>query len=122
MTLLAMERLGTSSYSDAARRIGLGLHADKNVKRWATGGGSPDFEKTLLLLQAAGLLREEPAARAGGTAEDPIETRLRSLEDRVAESVRLTKEALRLLREAPPRADGAPRARSRAKRPTGTDG
>lgn len=59
-------------------------------------------------------LHGEPASAEA--AEESIVRRLQSLEEKVAESVLLTREALSLLREALQRDDGAPRARGRARK------
>lgn len=68
------------------------------------------------------LLHGDPEPRTSTAGDDRLESivvRLESLEAQVAQSVKLTKEALRLLRAAPPQAGAAPRAR---RRETGTGG
>ena len=56
-----MERLEVTGYTALARKLELGLHGDRRVKRWAEGENEPNYEETLTLLRAVGLLRDEPS-------------------------------------------------------------
>lgn len=58
---LVMERMKVETAGQVAAGLGLrGYGAPKKVSRWLSGENEPDYEATLLLLRAAGLLREKP--------------------------------------------------------------
>lgn len=58
----AKERLGVKTDTDLARALGLKDYAaPQRIRRWRLGQNEPDYEATLLLLEAAGLLNEEAA-------------------------------------------------------------
>jgi hypothetical protein len=120
---LAMKNTGAKGHADLARKMGLGPGGDTRVRRWVNGPkpNKPRYDETLVLLRLAGLLREAPGAtEQDAQPGDPLEARLEALEARVKESVRLTKQTVRLLLEARPPAAAAPRGRSPGR--TGTDG
>ena len=66
-----MERLDTESYTEFARKINLtSYEAPKRVRRWADGENDPDFEGTMLILEAVGWLSMDAPVRVG---VDPAE-------------------------------------------------
>lgn len=91
MVELAAERLGIPADSDTrlARALGLdGYAAPQRVRRWRLGQNEPDFGSTLLLLEAAGLLRDEatsPPAASAHAAPDDLRTIIREELERAAE-------------------------------------
>lgn len=69
---LAMEKLEVTGYTALARKLELGLHGDRRVKRWAEGENEPNYEETLTLLRAVGLLREEPSEPLPAFLFEPV--------------------------------------------------
>ncbi len=62
---LAMRRLGTESYADLARALGLSSYAaPKNIRRWLDGETKPGYESTLKLLDLVGALNEGALERS----------------------------------------------------------
>lgn len=63
LVLRAAKRLGVEGDAALATALGLvGYNAPSRVRRWRVGENEPDYSATLLLLEAAGLLRQAPAS------------------------------------------------------------
>jgi len=68
----AMAATGTETATDLARTLRMTSYsAPRNIKRWLDGVAQPDFEATLLLLDAAGLLASTPAAAKASRLTSP---------------------------------------------------
>jgi transcriptional regulator with XRE-family HTH domain len=71
---LAMEATGSRTLSDLARALGLTSYAaPRNIRRWIEGETNPDYDATLRLLEAAGLLKR--GGTQGGTSSGTQTTR-----------------------------------------------
>ena len=49
------------------------INAPKRMQRWVDGPHTPKYEDTLVLLKAAGLLKERPSRRSTPAARDPAQ-------------------------------------------------
>lgn len=123
---LALSELADGSPAKLVRVLRLGevlttVDPAKAVARWRDGKNEPSYTVTIRLLDGLGMLREPEGSAAALPAKRRLSTddRLSALEAEVAESVKLTKEALRLLREARRPTAGDPRAPQREKWGTG---
>lgn len=67
----------------------------RKLYKWWRGEQAPNFEATITLLRAGGLLREDAGEAVLPLAEHPPEDRLRSLEAKVDRQTRATTKALR---------------------------
>jgi hypothetical protein len=60
-----MRKLGARGPKDLARKAQLDpWYVDKRIRNWLQGRNEPNFEATILLLQAAGWLDEDGLRRA----------------------------------------------------------
>jgi hypothetical protein len=67
---LAEAKLEVEGDAALARALGLGdYNAPARVRRWRRGENEPDYKATLMLLGAAGLLRDEPGSTRSHVAD-----------------------------------------------------
>lgn len=83
-----METLGVSKPRELARLLGVAeTDEERKVARWVSGANAPDFHGTMMLLRAAGRIRESEEqselAASAASAVDP----LRALAEAVNELV-----------------------------------
>lgn len=57
---LVMARYSTDSPTELARHLKMDYSGPGQISRWLAGRNKPNFDQTLMLLRAAGLLAEEP--------------------------------------------------------------
>lgn len=78
-----MKGVGVESPTDLARAIGLtDYSAPRNITRWLDGENAPGYEATILLLRAAGYLRDE-ALPSSPTAPDATLEAVQALDRRL---------------------------------------
>lgn len=66
-----MKAVGASKPADLARALGLDSYGSpRRVKRWLDGETEPDYEATLRLLDAVGLLKRDGRPRRRESASD----------------------------------------------------
>lgn len=84
LVTLVMQLTGATTPTELAREIGMqGYSAPQRVKRWLDGTNEPDFEGTLLLLDAAGLLATETSPRErqqNGNREEELLEEIRAVD------------------------------------------
>jgi transcriptional regulator with XRE-family HTH domain len=65
-----MERTGKATPTELARALRMtGYTAPRNITRWLNGDSSPDYDSTLALLAAAGMLNLDAPAPEVGEAD-----------------------------------------------------
>jgi hypothetical protein len=74
---IVMEKTGARTPTELARTLRLtGYTAPRKITRWLNGDSAPDFENTIALLEAAGMLRLEGGEPVrGGDSEVLAELR-----------------------------------------------
>jgi len=85
---LVAEALKSESPTDLAKAIKLGgYNAPQRVRRWMDGDHAPDYEGTMLMLEAAGMLNlEHPSPSeppAGGRDDDQLLAEVRGLDRKI---------------------------------------
>jgi hypothetical protein len=113
----AWAALAPKTDADFARRLGLtGDYRSKRVRRWLDGTNEPDYEGTVTMLRAAGLLREEAVAAvaSSGPGRGSVEDGLLELKVQLAEGLRNLSERLAELETQ--RTVASPRAQPRKRR------
>lgn len=80
-----MEASGATTPTELARAIGMtGYSAPQRAKRWIDGSNEPDFEGTVLLLAAAGMLNiENPTLVVEGSSDAAVLREIRALDRRL---------------------------------------
>lgn len=88
---LAMTATGSTTPTELARALRMSNYtAPRNIKRWLDGESQPEFDATLVLLGAAGLLRPvddaQPEPAAAGDLE-PVLRAVRALDRKIDTSL-----------------------------------
>lgn len=108
----AMTALKAKNASQFAVALGLtGRNEERRVRSWVDGKAKPNYEGTLLLLDAAGLLRETPTRKPRETTAGT------ELAELVAELVDLSGRLVAALERPEPRST-RPRGAGSPRRPT----
>jgi len=69
-----MRQLGCDGPTDLANRLSLGVNSPRRIKRWLDGENEPDYEATMLMLEAAGWLNmAADAQEAAASSPDHLE-------------------------------------------------
>jgi DNA-binding transcriptional ArsR family regulator len=64
-----MDAVGAKTATEFARALGLDLNSPRTVRRWLDGHNEPDYQNTMKILRAAGMLKSADGPRRE-TADD----------------------------------------------------